>query len=90
MKFFQVAKWFCREDFGTEWYLQLFFTDRWALIQTSVSWNEYPSHPYIQISFGNSSLLSVIFWVYKFGFDIGFIERTWNWNHLKELDEVEE
>ena len=21
-----------------------------------------------------------MFWIYKFGFDIGIIERTWNWN----------
>jgi hypothetical protein len=87
MKFFQVAKWFCREDFGHEWYVQFFFTDRWALIQTSVSWNDFPSWPYIQITFGSSGLLSILFWVYKFGFDVGFIERTWNWERLEQIDE---
>jgi len=87
MKFFQVAKWFCREDFGHEWYVQFFFTDRWALLQTSVSWNDFPSWPYIQITFGSSGLLSILFWVYKFGFDVGFIERTWNWERLEQIDE---
>ncbi len=87
MKFFQVAKWFCREDFGTEWYLQLFFTDRWALIQASVSWNDFPGWPYIQIKSGTGSALSIMFWAYKFGLDVGIIERTWNWGAMDEADE---
>ncbi len=89
MKFFQVAKWFYREDFGHEWYIQLFFTDRWALLQTSISWNDFPSWPYIQIKSGSGDVLSILFWAYKFGFDIDFISRTWNWDHLEELDEDE-
>jgi len=90
VKFFQVAKWFCREDFGTEWYLQLFFTDRWALIQASVSWNDFPGWPYIQIKSGTGSALSIMFWVYKFGFDIGFCEHTWNFEYLEDPDFDEE
>jgi hypothetical protein len=78
-----------RYDFGHDWYVQILHNKRWALLQASVSWNDYPSGPYMQISVGNNSLLNVMFWVYKFGFDIGFIERTWNWNHLEELDENE-
>jgi hypothetical protein len=87
IKFFQVAKWRYREDFGHEWYIQLFFTDRWALFQGSVSWNDFPSWPYIQITSGSNGLLSILFWVYKFGFDIGVIERTWNWDYMKKVDE---
>lgn len=78
-----------RYDFGHDWYVQILHNKRWALLQASVSWNDYPSWPYVQISFGNNSLLNVMSWAYKFGFDIGFIERTWNWNHLEELDENE-
>jgi hypothetical protein len=89
IKFFQVAKWSHREDFGHEWYVQFLFTDRWTLLQTSVSWNDFPSWPYIQITFGSSGLLSILFWIYKFGFDIGFIERTWNWERLEKLNEDE-
>jgi len=87
IKFFQVARWRYREDFGHEWYVQFLFTDSWALLQASVSWNDYPSWPYLQIKFGSGDVLSILFWVYKFGFDIDFISRTWSWDHLEELDE---
>jgi hypothetical protein len=31
--------------------------------------------------------LSILFWAYKFGFDIGLIERTWNWEYMKDLED---
>ena len=80
-----------REDFGHEWYVQILNIKRWrrwSLLQASVSWNDYPSWPYVQITFGSNGLLSVLFWAYKFGFDIGFIERTWNFDRLNELNET--
>jgi len=80
MKFFQVAKFSHREDFGHDWTLQFFFADEWALLQASVSWNDYPSWPYIQIKSGSGSTLSILFWAYKFGFDIDLLSRTWKWN----------
>jgi hypothetical protein len=52
-----------------------------------MSWNDFPSWPYIQIKSGNGSVLSIIFWAYKFGFDIGLMERTWNWDYLNETEE---
>jgi len=76
-----------REDFGHEWYVQILTVKRRSLLQFSVSWNEYPSWPYIQITSGGNGLLSVLFWAYKFGFDIDLISRTWNWDYLTELDE---
>ncbi len=41
-------------------------------------------------------MISVIFWVYKFGIDLGFIERTWNtkmnedmpWVNLTQEEEI--
>jgi hypothetical protein len=75
-----------REDFGHEWYVQVLNVKGWSLIQASVSWTEFPSWPYIQIKSGSGSTLSVMFWVYKFGFDIGFCEHTWNFEYLNELD----
>jgi hypothetical protein len=87
IKFFQVAKFKHRYDFGHEWYVKFLFTDRWALLQASVSWNDYPSWPFIQIQFGSNGLFGTLFWAYKFGFDIDLISRTWNWDHLTELDE---
>ena len=78
-----------REDFGHEWYVQILNIRNWSLLQASVSWDEYASKPYIQITSGGNGLLGILFWAYKFGFDIGFISRTWNWNHLEELNEDE-
>lgn len=72
-----------RKDFGDEYYFQFLNLNGWSLLQVSVSWNDFPSWPYIQIKSGTGSTLSVLFWAYKFGFDIGFIERTWNWDYIK-------
>jgi hypothetical protein len=84
-----------RQDFGHEWYVQILntgihvpkFMKNWSLIQASVSWNDYPGMPYLQITFGSNGLLSILFWVYKFGFDIGIIERTWDWKGMNETTE---
>ena len=69
-----------REDFGVEYYVQVLNVKGWSLLQASVSWNDYPSWPFIQIKSGTGSTLSILFCAYKFGFDIGIIERTWRWN----------
>ena len=68
-----------RYDYGHDWYAQILPTRKWALLQCSVSWNDYASWPYIQIKSGTGSVLSVLFWAYRFGFDFGIIERTWDW-----------
>jgi hypothetical protein len=86
-----------RYDYGHDWYIQLFNTGKhvprpfkeWSLIQASVSWNDYSSWPYIQIKSGTGTLFSVMFWVYRFGFDIGFVERTWNWGEYNDENETE-
>jgi hypothetical protein len=78
-----------RIDFGTEWYFQILNVGHRSLLQFSVSWCDYPSWPYIQISSGNGCGLSILFWAYKFGFDIDLLSRTWRWNHLEKLDEDE-
>jgi len=75
-----------REDFGHEWYIQLLNIKSWSIFQASVSWNDYPSWPYIQIKSGSGSTLSILFWAYKFGFDIGIIERTWKWDYSDEQE----
>ena len=75
-----------REDFGHEWYVQVLHNKRWALLQASISWNDYPGWPYIQIKSGTGTLLSIMFWCYKFGFDVGIIEYTWNWERMEEED----
>jgi hypothetical protein len=76
-----------RYDFGHEVYVQIVNVKRWSLLQVSVSWNDYPSLPYLQITSGSNGLLGILFWAYKFGFDIDVFSRTWNWNYLKESEE---
>ena len=78
-----------RYDFGHDWYVQLLFTKRWALFQGSVSWNDFPGWPYIQIKSGTGSVLSIMFWAYKLGFDIGILERTWDWGRIDNFDSAD-
>ena len=81
-----------RFDFGHEFYVQILNTGRHfpkllkerSLLQLSVSWNESPSWPYMQITSGGAGPFSFMIWVYKFGFDFDILSRTWNWNYLKE------
>ena len=79
-----------REDYGDEYYVQILHNRHWALLQVSVSWNEFAGWPYIQIKSGTGTLLSIMFWAYKFGFDIDVFSRTWNFEYLKDLDAGEE
>ena len=79
-----------REDYGHEWYVQILHNKRWALLQASVSWNEYPSWAFVQVKSGMGTLLSIMVCVYKLGFDIGVREHTWNFEYLNDLDVGEE
>lgn len=83
----KLIKFSHRRDFGTDWYVQILFNDKWALFQGSVSWNDCPSWPYFQLKSGTGSTISILFWAHKFGIDVGFIERTWNWDSLEEYGE---
>ena len=76
-----------RYDFGHEYYVQVVNIKRWSLFQFSVSWNDCSSWPYIQITSGSGTVLGILFWVYKFGFDIDVLSRTWNWDYSVETDE---
>lgn len=75
-----------REDFGHDWYIQVLNVKNWSLLQLSVSWNDYPAWPYIQIRSGSGSTLSILFWAHKFGLDIGILERTWRWDYKDEQE----
>ena len=86
-----------RQDFGDEWYVQILntgkhvpkFMKNWSLIQSSVSWNDYPGWPYVQITFGSNGFFSILLWVYKFGLDVDILSRTWRWDHVENIDENE-
>ena len=78
-----------RYDFGHDWYVQIINIKRWSLLQLSVSWSDYPSFPYFQFTCGSNGLLNILFWAYKFGFDIDVLSRTWRWDYLEKVDEDE-
>lgn len=75
MKIFDYHK---KEDFGTEHIFTLFKGKRRSFIQLEISWNDYPDFPYFQISFGNNSLIDILFWVYKFGFALALFSYNWS------------
>lgn len=77
-----------REDYGTDLYASIINIRKWSLFQVSISWNEYPSWPYLQIRSGSGDLFNVLFWAYKFGLDFAFMSRTWNWARYDDLKDV--
>jgi hypothetical protein len=85
-----IIKFNKKEDFGTDYYVQVLNVRKWSLLQVSVSWNDYASLPYLQITFGSNGFFSILSWVYKFGFDVDLISRTWNFDYLKDCKEYDE
>ena len=79
-----------RRDYGDEYYVQILHNKYWALLQASVSWNDYASFPFLQIKSGMGSLLSLMVCVYKLGFDMDIFSNIWNFEYLNELDGEEE
>ncbi len=74
------------EDWGHDYYAQVLSVKGWSLLQVSVSWNDFPEWPFIQIKSGSGSTLSILFWVYKFGLDVDILSRTWNWYYEQETE----
>jgi hypothetical protein len=80
MKLFQVAKWGVRQDYGKEYNLTLFFTERYSLLQVSFDVGEYGSwieFPYLQISMGYGKLFSFLFTLGRLGFTFDIAGRNW-------------
>lgn len=83
-----------RYDFGHDWYVQILNTGRHlprpfkniSLLQISISWNDFPSYPYLQIKSETGNVLDVLFWAYKFGIDVTILGITWNWDYLKDIN----
>ena len=82
-----IIKFNKKEDFGTDYYVQVLNVRKWSLLQVSVSWNDYASLPYLQITFGSNGFFSILSWVYKFGFDVDLISRTWNFDYMNKIDD---
>jgi len=43
--------------------------------------------PYLQVTMGSNGLFGLLFYAYKFGFDVSIMSRIWNWDYLPELEE---
>jgi hypothetical protein len=82
-----IIKFKHKEDFGHDYYVQVLNIRKWSLLQVSVSWNDYASLPYLQITFGSNGFFSILSWVYKFGFDVDLISRTWNFDYMNKIDD---
>ncbi len=90
LKIMNLIKFNHREDFGHDWYVQIINIKRISLLQISISWNDYPSWPYLQIKSGTGDVLNILFWAYKFGIDVTILGRTWSWDYLEDVDFDEE
>jgi hypothetical protein len=80
MKLFQVSKFYVRKDYGKEYNLTLFFTERYSLLQVSFDVGEYGSwieFPYLQISMGYGKLFSFLFTLGRLGFSADIAGRNW-------------
>jgi hypothetical protein len=82
----KLIKFSTHRDYGVDRYVQVLFTKSWAFFQGNIGWNDFASWPYINLKSGTGSLLSFTFWIYKLNIELGFIERTWNWDYLKDID----
>lgn len=91
---FDLIRFGQRQDFGYECYFQFvnvkFKRTYWSLLQLSVSWNDTPGWPYLQMTFGSNGFFSILFWIHKFGLDVDLFSRTWKFDILKKLDEFEQ
>ena len=69
-----------RRDYGTEVYFTLLTTKRYSLLQVAFDIGEYGKwfeFPYLQVSFGNGRLFSLLFTISKIGISIDLFGRNW-------------
>jgi hypothetical protein len=85
MKIFQVAKFYVREDYGKEYCLSLFLTEKYSLLQVAFDIGEYGSWidwPYLQITMGYGKLFSFLFTLGRLGFTFDIAGRNWREEHF--------
>lgn len=74
MKIIQFSQ---HKDFGSEYCIFILRGSKYSLFQISLSWNDFSGWPYIQISSGCGRMISILFWVYKFGLSIDIFAPNW-------------
>jgi len=74
------------EDFGHEWFIQVLNTSKhyprpfklMSVLQVSIGWCDFPSNPYLRLELGQSRLFGLVFFIYKFSFNIDILSQTWH------------
>ena len=85
MKLFQVAKFYVRKDYGREYCLSLFLTERYSLLQVAFDIGEYSKWnepPYLQVNMGGGKLFSLFFMISKFGICLDLFGKNWREEHF--------
>jgi hypothetical protein len=82
-----IIKFNVQRRFWNDYYVQVLNIRKWSLLQVSVSWNDYAATPYLQITFGSNGFFSILSWVYKFGFDVDILSRTWNFDYMNNIED---
>ena len=76
-----------REDFGHEWYVQVFNVKGWSLLQASVSWNDF-GMLYLQITMGSNGLFGFMLCLGKFGIDFDILSRTYSFDYYLKNEDI--
>ena len=74
MNLFDLKK---SKDYGTNLYFSFLKTKRYTALQLSLSYCDYPSWPYMQISMGMGKVFGIFFYFWKVGFDFDILGNTW-------------
>ena len=77
MKLFKLYDFEKRDDYGTDLYFSFLKTQSYTLLQLSVSYCEFASWPYLQITMGQNSLFGTFCYFWRLGFDFTILGRTW-------------
>ena len=78
MKLFQYKQ---RDDWGIDRYITLLSIKGWSFFQGCVSTTVFEGRfPYLSIIMGGTRLLYVSFSIWKIGFTIEFLARSWRFN----------
>lgn len=65
------------KDFGHEYYISFLKGRKYSFFQATLGWNDYSGWPYVQVSSGQGRLLSILFWIYRFSFDLDLFANNW-------------
>ncbi len=81
MKTFQVAKWSVIDDFGKEFYLSLFSTDKHSFAQFCLQFSDYDNFfqfPRLYLTIADNRLFSIRIYVGKLGFLFDMLGSNWS------------